>query len=161
MNGKPLPEEVTCIVATAADRAVVGQWMQAFYAEGHLVYGPATEAALEQLLADPRLGMAVILRRGGAAGRDGEGVGYFILTFLHSLERGGKMALLDELFLLPHARGQGIGKVAVAAAVRFAREAGSGAMALEVDQGNIRAQRLYESIGFVSQGRDLLTLSLD
>jgi len=73
----------------------------------------------------------------------------------------GRLALLDELFLLPHARGQGIGKVAVAAAVRFSREAGCGAMALEVDQGNIRAQRLYESIGFVSQGRDLLTLSLD
>ena len=161
MSQLPLPEEVTCMVATAADRAAVGQWMQAFYAEGHLAYGPATEAALEELLADPRLGMAVLIKRRGAGRGDGEGVGYFVLTFLHSLERGGKMALLDELFLLPHARGQGIGKLAVKAAIELAREAGCRAVGLEVDEENARARRLYEKAGFTGMGRHFLTLAID
>ena len=135
--------------------------MRDFYAEGRLSYGPATEAALEQLLRDPRLGRVVIIKRMGTAGGDGEGVGYFVLTFMHSLERGGKMALLDELFLLPEARGQDIGKFAVAEAVRMAREAGCLAVGLEVDEENARARGLYKGAGFVGVMRDFLTLAIE
>jgi GNAT superfamily N-acetyltransferase len=157
MDGKPRHEDVTCVIAAAADRAVVSQWMRDFYAEGHLSYGPATEAALGELLGNPGLGMAVIIRRGG---RDGEGVGYFVLTFMHSLERGGRMALLDELFLVPEVRGKGIGKIAMMEAVRLAREAGCLAVGLEVDEDNMRARRLYESAGFTGAGRYFLTLAV-
>jgi GNAT superfamily N-acetyltransferase len=141
-----------CLPATAADLPAVAGWMRAFYAEEHLAYSPACLAALSALAGDPSLGILLVLRDGGGAG-----AGYAVLTFGFSLERGGRTALLDELYVLPAARGQGFGRAAVGAALEAARAAGCAAVHLEVDRVNRRARRLYASLGFADAGRDFLT----
>src|SRR4051812_11036961 len=63
----------------------------------------ATERALQTLLADRSLGVAVLLLRADAL------VGYFVLTWGYDLEWNGRDAFLTELFVTPSARGSGLG----------------------------------------------------
>ncbi|HNF99868.1 MAG TPA: GNAT family N-acetyltransferase [Pseudomonadota bacterium] len=59
---------------------------------------------VRHLLAKPEVG-AVWL-----AWREGRAVGYLVLTRCFSLEFGGPFVLLDEIFVLPEARGDGLGR---------------------------------------------------
>ena len=58
---------------------------------------------------------------------------------------------LDTLAVLPQYRGQGISRLLIDGAVRRADEAGKPA-GLLVDKDNVRARRLYESVGFRQVG---------
>ena len=74
--------------------------------------------------------------------------GYIVLTIGYSLERGGRDAFIDELFVRAERRGCGLGAQAVAIAEAGARRRGVRAVHLEVDHTNERARRLYERVGF-------------
>src|SRR5258708_6096316 len=134
--------EVQCVVATKADLSTMLGLMQAFYTGESLAFAAGCVEALRQLFDEPTVGRAVLIQR------DGKTVGYFVLTFGFSLEREGRTALLDELYVMPEARGRGMGKVAVAAAIAMARETGCRALHLEVDRKNERVRRLYAGVGF-------------
>ncbi len=143
-----------CVIATEADGPRLFVWMHAFYAEEKLAFNSDCESALNELLRNKELGQAVVLHRSDV------NVGYFLLTYGFSIERGGKTALLDELYILPNARGQGMGKAAVAEAQRLAKEAHCTAIFVEVDRSNERAQSLYKKSGFTDLGRDYLAAQL-
>jgi len=122
--------------------------------QGYAFCETTARRALAELLADPALGRVwLILSRG-------EPVGYAALAFGFSLEYGGRDAILDELFVAPHARGQGLGRAAVAAVLVEAERLGLRAVHLEVERDNPSAGSLYRSLGFAGNERQLLTRRL-
>ena len=68
-----------------------------------------------------------------AGGRERLAIGYLVLTIGYSLERGGRDAFIDELYVRAERRGRGLGALAVATAEAAARRLGVRAVHLEVD----------------------------
>jgi GNAT superfamily N-acetyltransferase len=97
--------------------------------------------AVRALLVDPSRG-AVLLAY------DPQPVGIAVLAYTWTLERGGRAAWLDELFVVPERRDRGTGLAMLRRALAVARDAGCRAVDLEVDARHARAERLYEREGF-------------
>jgi ribosomal protein S18 acetylase RimI-like enzyme len=57
---------------------------------------------------------------------------------------------LEDLYVRESARGAGLGRALVEAAVERARERGCGRIQLDTNEGNTAARALYESLGFSS-----------
>ena len=64
------------------------------------------------------------------------------------MEYGGITAVVDDFYVRPEARGEGLGKAALAAARRACEELGMRAMRVEVGMDNAAAQTVYRSAGF-------------
>ncbi len=88
-------------------------------------------------------------------------IGYLALTVGYSFEYHGRDAFIDELYLLPSHRGQGIGTCAVQFAIDACRNLGVHALHLEVERENTAAQRLYRRAGFRDFDRLLLNLWIE
>jgi GNAT superfamily N-acetyltransferase len=76
--------------------------------------------------------------------------GYALLCSFWSNELGGEVCIIDELYVVPSARGRGIGTGLVTSLLRrelpwFERAVN---VELEVTPGNARARALYERLGF-------------
>jgi GNAT superfamily N-acetyltransferase len=82
------------------------------------------------------------------------------LRFRYGIWRVGGDCLLEDLFVAPAARGAGLGRALVAAALERARARGCRRVELDVNERNAPALALYESFGFSAtanpyDGRDL------
>lgn len=78
---------------------------------------------------------------------NGNPVGYMLLAYTYSMEYGGKIAIIDELFISPGYQGKGIGS----AAIRYIKELFTGelkALRLDVVPEKKQLRRLYEKHGF-------------
>ena len=125
--------------------------LRRFYAEDRIPLDePRVRRGLGQLMADPSLGSALFVDAGGTC------VGYLVLGWCFSIEQGGRHVLLDELYLVPDARGRGLGNALLAAACDWARGQGAEVVRLEVNRHNPRAKALYLRHGFREDDRDLL-----
>jgi GNAT superfamily N-acetyltransferase len=62
----------------------------------------------------------------------------------------GKVGLLDELYVIPELRSQGIGSAIVDLLHTHARANGIDAIEINVDEGDVDAQRFYERHGYSS-----------
>jgi ribosomal protein S18 acetylase RimI-like enzyme len=114
--------------------------MRAFYAEAGLTLDEERAAAgFAALLADARLGRVWLIE---------PAAGYIVVTFVHAMEYGGMTAVVDDFYVRPEARGEGLGKAALAAARRACEELGMRAMRVEVGVDDIAAQAVYRSAGF-------------
>lgn len=144
-------------LANLADQAQLIALMRAFYAEDQIAFDlDRVQRGVDALLADPRNGEALLwLDEQGGIG------GYAVIAMGFSLEQGGHFALLDELYLMPHVRGRGRGKQALAIVEQRARGRGVSRLRLEVNRHNALAQRLYAATGYIDDTRDLMTLPLD
>jgi ribosomal protein S18 acetylase RimI-like enzyme len=112
---------------------------------------PVVRQVLRMFLMTADLGQAWIFF-------DGEiPVGYVVLTYGFSFEYHGRDAFIDELYVQPEYRRQGIGKRAMRFVEERARELGVNALHLEVDQGNEPAAELYRRTGYEDHARFLLT----
>ncbi|MCU1360503.1 MAG: family N-acetyltransferase [Ilumatobacteraceae bacterium] len=60
----------------------------------------------------------------------------------------GQVALLDELYVVPHLRGKGIGSAVIALLMSMCRSMGVDLVEINVDEGDVDAQRFYERHGF-------------
>jgi len=142
-------------LATVADLGALLALMQAFYDESdYPLDGAQARAAFEHLLAGEDRGRVWI------AERDGEAVGYAVLTLGFAMEFYGRDGFLDDLYLAPAARGQGLGAALMDAVEREARALGARALHLEVGRDDHRAQALYAARGFRDTDRQLLTKRL-
>ena len=132
--------------------------MRDFYAEsGYELDDARAGAAFAALLDEPRLGKVWLLERDPF----GDVVGYVVVTFVFALEYGGLMAAVDDFYVRPEARGDGLGKAAVAAARRACEELGVRAIRVEVGAENAVARAVYRSAGFTEQkDHRLMTLPL-
>jgi GNAT superfamily N-acetyltransferase len=79
---------------------------------------------------------------------DPEPVGIAVLSYTWTLEHGGPVAWLDELFVLPERRNRGVGLALLKRALEVASRAGRRAIDLEVDEQHARAEHMYEREGF-------------
>lgn len=100
------------------------------------------ELTLRQLLANPHLGAAWV------AEEHGQLRGYLIAVLLLSLEHGGLMAEVDELFVLPQARGRGLGAQLLATAEAALAARGCVRVQLELGVANAAARAFYARNGY-------------
>ena len=138
--------------ATLTDASEVLALMSEFYAEEQLVFDePAARRALHELLTHLEIGTVLLLESDGAIH------GYAALTFGFSLEFHGRLALLDEFYIVPARRGRGLGRQGLDLIAAWARDTGVATLRLEVNRSNSRARTLYQQAGFRDEQRDLFT----
>jgi GNAT superfamily N-acetyltransferase len=128
-------------VATVADAPVLAELLDAFNREFDTATpGPAVlEGRLERLLA----GDAV---RAIVAGEPA--VGFALLTLRPNIWFDGPVALLDELYVAPARRNNGIGTDLLHAAEHVGRDRGCELMEINVDGEDADARRFYERHGY-------------
>jgi ribosomal protein S18 acetylase RimI-like enzyme len=99
------------------------------------------EEAAEPLLTENPLGVILVAQ-------DEELLGYLVMSFGWGIESGGKEALIDEVYISPSARNQGLGGALAELAIEHAKENGVKAIFLETEQPNNRVRKLYSRLGF-------------
>jgi len=103
--------------------------------------------AVDGVLADGSRGVFLLALHAG------ESIGIAYLSYQWTLEHGGKIAWLEELYIEPRLRSLGLGRELLAATLDHARSLGCRAVDLEVEQAHPRAASLYLREGFVPLGR--------
>jgi ribosomal protein S18 acetylase RimI-like enzyme len=142
-------------VATGENVSAILDMMRDFNAGEGIRFDRAIfEPRLCRLLADAGVGTVLIFQV------DGDPAGYAVVTFGYDLEYGGRDAFLTELFLVPGHRSRGLGHKALVAAEEAARAAGAHALHLLVRHDNAQALRLYQSAGYRTEPRAVMTKDL-
>jgi GNAT superfamily N-acetyltransferase len=104
---------------------------------------PGDEALLalcRALLADPeREGLQLLARD-----RDGRAVGFATLYWSWTTAGAGRLATLNDLFVVEAARGTGVADALIAACADRARSAGAVELEWVTAPDNARAQRIYD-----------------
>jgi GNAT superfamily N-acetyltransferase len=77
------------------------------------------------------------------------------------VEHGGRVAWLEELYVVPARRNAGIGQLLLDEVLQTAKGLGCLAVDLEVDVEHARAEHLYERAGFRRLRRMRWTLGLE
>lgn len=107
---------------------------------------PSDEALLalsRALIADPaREGVQLLARAA-----DGEALGFATVFWLWSTTRGGRLALMNDLYVVPEARGAGVADALIAACLDAARDHGAVALEWQTAHDNARAQAVYDRVG--------------
>ncbi len=73
-----------------------------------------------------------------------------VLRFRPSLWVDSRDAYLEELYVAPERRGEGLGRAVLDAALAVARDRGAGRIELGTDEDDTAARALYESSGFTN-----------
>jgi ribosomal protein S18 acetylase RimI-like enzyme len=118
--------------------------MRALYFEDpppHPVDHERFALTIERFLDEPARGSVTVFVE------EGKTCGYALLVPYWSNEYGGTILHVDELFVVSEARSRGIARQFFDFLSRT-QPFDAVAIALEVSPANLRAQRLYESIGF-------------
>jgi GNAT superfamily N-acetyltransferase len=74
--------------------------------------------------------------------------GLALMRFRPALWKEALDCYLEELYVVPDRRGQGIGRALMNAAMDLARERGAADMHLGTGEDDVAARALYESLGF-------------
>jgi ribosomal protein S18 acetylase RimI-like enzyme len=127
--------------AEAADAEVVGRLLHDFNSEfDEPTPGPEAVAhRVRELIAQGEL--TVLL--GGS-----EPHGLAVLRFRPAIWSESLDCYLEELYVVPDSRGQGLGRALLEAAIEVAREEGAAHMDLGTSEDDVAARALYESLGF-------------
>jgi GNAT superfamily N-acetyltransferase len=138
--------DAPCVFRAAAVHAeVVGRLLSDFNTEFDAPGPGAAEfgARFARLL--DRDDVVVLL-----TGTDQDPTGFALLTLRPTPYYDGPLAQLEELYVRPHLRDQGIGTALLRAAVRLAVEHRAGEVHINVDEVDTDARRFYERHGFVN-----------
>jgi ribosomal protein S18 acetylase RimI-like enzyme len=130
--------------ATAEDAATIARLLHDFnleFSEPSPGVEPLTHK-VEQLL---EAGEIVVLLSGAAPD------GLALLRFRPALWSEGLEAYLQELYVVPAERGQGIGRALLEHTIEFARAAGADGIDLNTGETDTAARALYESMGFTNK----------
>ncbi len=103
---------------------------------------PRIESILGNLLSTPQLGACWV------AEVDGRLCGYLVAVFTLSLEHGGLMAEIDEVFVSPEMRSAGLGALLLTTVERDLAARGMRRLQLQLGADNERARSFYERHGF-------------
>ena len=145
-----MEDELTLRPADLSHEEAIVAMARAFHAEdGHPLKASSPEAILTLLRGSP-LGRIHLLRVRG------EVAGYCAECFTMSLEFGGVVTIVDDLYLKPQFRNQGFGGRVLFLLEVEARARGSVQLFLEVENANSGARRLYERIGFAVRHRHMM-----
>jgi GNAT superfamily N-acetyltransferase len=83
----------------------------------------------------------------GGAGPDG----FAQISFRPSVWADGPVGYLEELYVVPERRGEGVGRALIEAVLELARVRGASGMEVVTGEDDTAARRLYESVGFINQ----------
>ena len=100
------------------------------------------EVLLQQLIGSRARGQVWVAERAGSP------CGYLVLVYVVSLEHQGLMAEIDEFFVLPEARGAGLGSALLAAAEAALQQAGCVRLQLQLAVANEAARAFYARHGY-------------
>jgi ribosomal protein S18 acetylase RimI-like enzyme len=127
--------------ASAADAAAIGRLLYDFNTE----YGDPTPPpdALAERMRELMAGDDMVALLAGA-GPDG----LVVLRFWPSIWSRALECYVAELYVVPGARGRGLGRALMTQAVGLARGAGADYMYLATGESDAAARALYESLGF-------------
>ena len=89
---------------------------------------------------------------------DGRALGFALCYSTFTSVAMKPLAILNDLYSLPEARGQGVASALIAQCAEFARTTGAGVLRLRTATDNQTAQRVYERAGFK---RDTVYLTYD
>jgi GNAT superfamily N-acetyltransferase len=107
---------------------------------------PADESMLalsRSLIADPELeGVQFIARADG-----GPAIGFASLFWTWTTTRGGRLGLMNDLFVAPEARGSGAAEALIEACRERCVQRGAVALEWQTAVDNHRAQALYDRVG--------------
>jgi GNAT superfamily N-acetyltransferase len=98
------------------------------------------------LIEQPHEGVQFIAR-----GEDGEALGFATVYMTWETLDAGRLAVMNDLFVAPAARGRGLGAALIDECLRFAGERGAGKLAWQTAPSNEAAQRLYDRVGAVRE----------
>lgn len=85
--------------------------------------------------------------------RDGAAAGVACVSFSWTVERGGRVAWLDELYVVPALREHGMGNALLGEVIARAAAEGCRTVELEVETSHARAEHLYRRHGFTDMPR--------
>jgi GNAT superfamily N-acetyltransferase len=71
-----------------------------------------------------------------------------LVTLRPNVWYAGAVAILDEMYVVPGLRGRGLGSSVLQRVLAYAREQGVALVEINVDEGDVDAQRFYERHGF-------------
>jgi ribosomal protein S18 acetylase RimI-like enzyme len=110
--------------------------------------------AAEGILRVPERGFVLLaVAREGAAG-------VACVSYSWTVERGGRVAWLDELYVVPARREHGIGNALLGRVIAAAGADGCRTVELEVETSHARAEHLYRRHGFTDMPRRRWTRTL-
>ena len=142
--------------ASVVDIPTILELLTEFYAEsGYAVDRELTTRALQELLEKTELGELWLLIC------DGKPAGYIVLTVRFSMEYGGLDAFIDDLFVRPTFRRQGLGRLGMQTLYTECRRRSVRAVHVEVGRDNGPAQALYALFGMRPVDRQKLTCQLN
>ena len=147
----------TTLKATFDDIPALVELMQEFYAEANYSLDKQwASASFSALLADNSRGSVWIIQE------DGEPAGYVVLTTRFSMEYGGLDGFIDDLYIRPAYRRQGLGRAALRVLFEESERRKLQAVHVEVGEDNIGAKILYRSYGLEPKqdGRQVLSVGL-
>ena len=130
--------------AGVADAPTIGRLLHDFNVEfGEPTPEPEVLAERIRDLLEP--GEATVLVAEDASG-------LALLRFRPSLWSDGLDSYLEELYVVPDRRGEGLGRALMEAAIDVARSEGAREMHLSTSESDVAARALYESLGFTNRG---------
>ena len=130
-------------LVNAKQRPLAVRLLEAQFEEHAIALSPERlDGAVASLIETPERGALLIARDGD------DPVGLAALAYTWTLEHGGLVAWLEELYVVPTRRGQGAGTALLMRAMELAHSVGCTAVELEVDAGHRRAENLYRRAHF-------------
>ena len=143
------------ITCPATEIEALLPWAEQYYQEDELQfdavrYRHALIAALEQ-----NRGSAWWLYSGG------ERAGYALIMDSWSIEFGGLVTILDEIYVLPAWRGKGLASLAILELRQQSHARSAVMMCMETTPDNLSAQKLYQRLGFTNTRRPVFKVLLN
>lgn len=100
----------------------------------------------ESLIENPEEGMQLIARD-----REGRAVGFATLFWTWQTLTASRVAVMNDLFVAPEARGTGLADALIAACAGRCAERGVSTLTWQTAPDNLRAQAVYDRVGAVSE----------
>ncbi len=147
-----MPDAAHALVRLAGleDAGAIGSLLHAFNREfGEPTPSPDALAARIRELLEGGDTVVLLACGGGRVGDHPEGL--VVLRFRAALWSPGLECYLAELYVTRGRRGQGWGRALMEAALKEARMRGADSMDIGVDEPDVAARRLYESLGFTNR----------
>lgn len=132
---------------TTEDIPVLVELMDEFYAESHFELDRTEATSTFKTLVDhPDFGTVWIFEG------DTQAAGYVVLTVRFSMEFGGLVGSIDDLYVRPSERRKGIGNELLHSLLIDCHDRGLEGLDVEVAPDNLAAQALYRRIGLQVRG---------
>jgi GNAT superfamily N-acetyltransferase len=145
-----MPTQPTVRPAAPGDAAALAPLVAGLMAEEGKTTTPPAPDQLAAWLAGDQPMVEVLL-----AETDDRSLGYLAFYRAFSLFRPGPVMLVENVYVLPTARGTGIGTRLLAAAARTALDRGWSRLELNVAGDNADAAAAYAALGFTAPGESV------